>query len=48
MHPPGRYSGTHEGGGWGQRRGIGGVLAGVSEKVEGGGKWRRTSEPARE
>ena len=29
-------------------KGIGGVLTGMREKVEGGGKWRRTSEPARE
>ena len=43
MHHPGRYSGTHEGGEEGR-----GVLTGMREKVEGGGKWRRTSEPARE
>ena len=48
MHHPGRYSGNHEGGGRGSAKGIGGVVTGMREKVDGGGKWRRTSEPARE
>ena len=34
--------------GRGSAKGIGGVVTGMREKVDGGGKWRRTSEPARE
>ena len=48
MHLQERYSGNHEGGGRGSAKGGGVVVTGTGQKVDGGGKWRRTSEPARE
>ena len=35
-------------GGRGSAKGVGGVVTGMREKVDGGGKWRRTSEPPKE